>query len=461
MKDRPIRSLGGRLSLWLAVQTFVGLGFVSLVVYLFAVIDLRERQAETLLHKKDLVVHVLEEARQDRDLPNLKHKLDDFFLGHREMALTLHRPDGSALYDNAKSAPLPPGKRRIEFNYPSWEPEAGQLFASMVLDTATDDQFLRRLGATLLGAALVGALAVSLGSFVLVRIGLGPVHFLVDQTRSLTADKLRQRLDGSGQPLELQPLIAQFNDLLERLSRTYDQLEGFNADVAHELQTPLATMITSTELAMRRTHDADGIWELLGSNLEELRRMAGIVNDMLFLSHANSGAVARREPVSSLATLAHSVAEYHEAAMAEAGIHLKVEGDAAGHFDAALLKRALSNLLGNATRYAAPQSTVLIQIENGGQGTIRLAVVNKGPSIDEAHLPRLFDRFYRADASRSQASSNHGLGLSIVAAIAHMHQGQPFAMSAAGETCIGFKIRSSPPEARAERPMIHRSDLRP
>jgi len=445
MSARPIHSLGGRLSLWLAVQTFVGLGLVSLAVYLFTVVDLRARQSETLLHKKELVVHVLEEAAQDMDLGNLKHKLDDFFLGHREMALTLRRADGAALYDNARSAALPASMRRIEFTYPNWEQTGGQLSARMVLDTATDDQFLHRLGATLLGAALVGALVVSVGSFFLVRIGLGPVHFLVDQTKLLTADKLRQRLDGSGQPLELQPLIAQFNDLLERLSRTYDQLEGFNADVAHELRTPLATMITSTELAIRRTQDAQAMGDLLGSNLEELRRMAGIVNDMLFLSHANSGAVARRESVNSLAALAHSVAEYHEAAMAETGLQLLIEGDASGQFDAALLKRALSNLLGNATRYATPQSTVRIGIAAGTQGTITLEVINQGTSIDLTHLPRLFDRFYRADASRNQASTNHGLGLSIVAAIARMHQGAPFAHSDAGETRIGFSVTALSP----------------
>jgi len=442
---RSIHSLGGRLSLWLAAQTFIGLGLVSLVVYLFAVVDHRERQSETLLHKKDLVLHVLAEAAQDKDLANLKHKLDDFFLGHRELALTLRRPDGVALYDNAHSAAPLYSMRMTEFKFPDWEQAGGELLARLVLDTTGDDQFLHHLGATLLGAALVGALVVSVGSSFLVRVALGPVHFLVDQTKLLAADNLQQRLDGSGQPLELQPLIMQFNELLERLSRTYAQLEGFNADVAHELRTPLATMITSTELAIRRTHDAHAMGDLLGSNLEELRRMAGIVNDMLFLSHANSGAVARRESVESLAALAHSVAEYHEAAMAETELQLSVEGDASGQFDAALLKRAMSNLLGNATRYATPRSTVRIRIAAGAAGSVTLAVINQGRSVDLAHLPRLFDRFYRVDASRSQASTNHGLGLSIVAAIARMHHGEPFAQSEAGQTCIGFSMTASQP----------------
>jgi len=227
---------------------------------------------------------------------------------------------------------------------------------------------------------------VSFGSFVLVRIGLGPVHFLVDQTMRLEADNLRQRLDGSGQPLELQPLVKQFNAMLERLRRAYEQLEGFNADVAHELRTPLSTLITSIELAMRRTHDPSTSQELLGSNLEELRRMAGIVNDMLFVSHANSGAEARREPAASLAALAQDVAEYHDAAIAEADLRLAVEGDASGDFDASLLKRALSNLLGNATRYASPQSTVRISIDRPDNGSIRLAVINQGQEIAPADL---------------------------------------------------------------------------
>jgi len=440
MTARPIHSLSGRLSVWLAIQTFVGLGLVSVAVYWLTTIDLRERQIETLTHKRELVEHLLSEAKLDQDVVNLKHKLDDFFLGHRDMALTLIRSDGSALYDNTAVLATAHSAQHINFRYPALATAGGEITARLVLSTASDDQFLHRLAATLLGAAMTGALLVSFGSFVLVRIGLGPVHFLVDQTMRLEADNLRQRLDGSGQPLELQPLIKQFNALLERLCRAYEQLEGFNADVAHELRTPLATLITSTELAMRRTHDPVASQELLGSNLEELRRMAGIVNDMLFLSHANSGAEARREPLASLAALARDVAEYHDAAIAEADLQLSIEGDASGDFDASLLKRALSNLLGNATRYALPQSTVRIRIDRPDNGSISLAVINQGQEIAEADLLRLFDRFYRVDAARPQASVNHGLGLSIVAAIARMHRGHPFALSGGGETRIGFTV---------------------
>ena len=443
-------ALGERLSIWLAAQTFAGLGLVSMVVYLFAAADLDARQNDSLRHKRELVEHVLAEAHSDRDLPSLLHKLDDFFVGHRDMVLTLLRPDGQELYDNA-SRPRPASRfKQIAFAYPYWDPAGGTLSARMALDTAVDDQFLHRLAAALMGASLIGSLLVSAGSFILVRLGLAPVRSLVVQTQGLAADNLRQRLDGSRQPRELQPLVQQINALLARLNRAYEQLEGFNADVAHELRTPLATLITSTEVAMRQRDLPEATLDLLGSNLEELRRMAGIVNDMLFLSRANSGSAARREPVKSLAALAHNVADYHEAAITEAGLRLRISGDVEGDFDSPLLKRALSNLLGNATRYATAGSTIQVELSALPDRVASLAVINEGPSISTADLPRLFDRFYRADPSRSQASVNHGLGLSIVAAIAHMHGGEPFASSSQGMTRIGLTLERLGPEASGD-----------
>ena len=284
---------------------------------------------------------------------------------------------------------------------------------------------------------------VSAGGFLLVRIGLRPVRELVEQTRRLAADTLHQRLDGSAQPEEFEPLIAQFNDLLDRLGQAYEQLEGFNADVAHELCTPLATLIGSTELALRKARGTEEMREVLGCNLEELQRIAGIVQDMLFLSHANHGASARRVPTASLAAVAKLVGDYHEAALADAGLHFEVIGDAAGEFDVPLLQRALSNLVANATRYAARGTTVRIEISETQDGEVTLTTVDHGITIGAEHLPRLFDRFYRSDRSRRDAAQNHGLGLSIVAAIARMHGGRPFARSVGGVTSIGLTLRDA------------------
>ncbi|OWQ92238.1 hypothetical protein CDN99_07825 [Roseateles aquatilis] len=450
---RTSDGLGQRLPLWLATQTFTGLALISLAVYLLTAADLEERQREVLDGNRALIAHVLNEAARstasgvpasaDRseviettNEPALRRRLDEFFDLHRDVRLRLTRLDGGVLYDNLGRADLSAKGLRIE----RFEAGAGLAPATLVLDARADAAFVRRLGMTLMIASLAGALLVSLGGFLLVRLALRPVRRLVDQTRRLAAPNLHHRLDADGLPDELLPLVDQFNALLERLRRSYAQLEGFNADVAHELRTPLATLITGTELSMREPGIPDATMDRLGSNLEELRRMAGIVSDMLFLSHAHSGARARRQPVESLAALARDVADYHEASIAEAGLALGVDGEAAGEFDAALLKRALSNLIGNATRYGTPGSTIRVCIDADGPGVVRLTVANQGPTIPPDHLPRLFDRFYRGDPARSRVTDNHGLGLSIVAAIARMHDGTPFARSDADRTRIGLTL---------------------
>jgi len=444
MSRSRVGSLGRRLSYWLALQSLAGLVVICAAVYAATQVGLHNRQADTLTQKQAQLQHLLVEAARDGDTAALKHKLDEFFIGHEDLALWIDRPDGTAFY-RSPTAPLLGGEaRRLRFELPSPQSATQSLVATLTMDIGDDKALLRRIGLTLLAAALAGALVISVGGFVLVRLGLRPLRQLVDQTRRLAADTLHRRLDGSSQPEELEPMIAQFNELLGRLELAYERVEGFNADVAHELCTPLATLIGSTELALRKSRSADELREVLASNLEELQRVAGIVQDMLFLSQADRGATARRVPTRSLAAVARRVADYHEAAMADAQIGLEVCGDASGDFDIALLQRALSNLIANATRHARHGTLVRVEIDAARAGEVALRVVNLGDTIGQEHLPRLFDRFYRGDPSRSDAHRNHGLGLSIVAAIARMHGGLPLASSIDGVTAIGLTLRAEP-----------------
>lgn len=446
MSRSRIGSLGRRLSYWLALQSLAGLVAVCAAVYGATHLGFEARQSEELVQKQVQLRHLLAESMHDGDVATLKHKLDDFFIGHPDMALSLARADGSEFY--VRPSPQPTADVRItRFALPAPAPEQGSLDAVLTLDIRDDAALLRRIGLTLALAALAGTLLVSAGGFLLVRLGLRPLRDLVNQTRQLAADTLHRRLDGSAQPQELEPLIAQFNELLGRLELAYAQLEGFNADVAHELCTPLATLIGSTELALRKARNADELREVMGSNLEELQRVASIVHDMLFLSQADRGASARRVPTPSLAALARQVCNYHEAALADAGLVLEIVGDADGRFDTPLLQRALSNLIGNATRYAQRGSTVRVQIARAAGPEVRLLVVNRGNTIAPEDLLRLFDRFYRVDPSRSDADRNHGLGLSIVAAIARMHGGRPLATSSSGISSIGMSLNDAAPES--------------
>ena len=208
---------------------------------------------------------------------------------------------------------------------------------------------------------------------------------------------------------------------------------------------PLATVERGHEVALRRYRDDPALLDLFGSNLEELQRMAGMVRDMLFLAQVDHGALARRSPVPSLRALIASVVDYHDALLDEAGLTVEVEGDGSGALDAPLLQRALSNLLGNACRYADRGSTIRIAVGHPAPGHLSLAVANRGPGIDAARLARIFDRFYRADdPARSHARHHHGLGLSIVAAVARMHGGTVHATSAPHGTCVTMELTLEP-----------------
>ncbi len=443
MSQRTIGSLGRRLSWWLAVQTFAGLGAVCVVVYVVAAMSVATRQSESLMQKQELIRHVLGEASVARDLSELRHRLDDFLVGHRDLALMLGIPGGQTLYQSALSGQVAPGRTSTTELPFAWR-GGSTITATLSLDTSDDGRLLRRLAFTLAASAALGAVLVSLGGFVLVRRGLLPVRDLVAQTKQLAADTLRRQLDGSGQPEELKPLVEQFNALLQRLSSAYEQLESFNADVAHELCTPLTTLISSTEHSLRKSRSADELRDVLGSNLEDLRRLSGIVHDMLFLSQADRGVQARRELVPSLAILAASVVEYHEAALEDAGLTVEIAGDAAADVDPGLLRRALSNLVGNATRYAARGTVVLLEVVGQPEGRVQLLVANEGQTIPPADLPRLFDRFFRGDSARGDGAAHHGLGLAIVSAIARMHGGRPMAASADGRTVIGLSLSDRP-----------------
>jgi len=442
VRGNRVGSLGRRLSGWLALQSLIGLVAVCAAVYAVTVMSFQARQSETLLQKEAQVRHLIDESAGEREGATLRHKLDDFLVGHQNLSLQLYRSDGTTFYAQSRPQLVGPGMRELRFTIPKSASGGANIGAVLTFDTRDDDRLLRRFGLTLLGAALAGTLLISAGGYALVRLGLRPLRDLVEQTRALAADTLHRRLDGSAQPQELQPLIGQFNELLSRLAASYDQLEGFNADVAHELCTPLATLVGSTELALRKARGAEELREVLGSNLEDLQRIAGIVQDMLFLSQCDRGAHARRTRVDSLADVALKIADYHEAAYTEAGLDLMVAGDASGDFDVPLLQRALSNLLANATRHGEHGSVVRIELARTGEG-VRLVVVNRGAPIAPEHLPRLFDRFYRIDRSRSEADRSHGLGLSIVAAIAKMHGGRPIASCADGATAIGILLHAN------------------
>ena len=213
--------------------------------------------------------------------------------------LELWRADGSLFYADPPSPVLDGSlhSRAQAFSIAAPALSGGTLRASYTVDfsrdAATGQRWAWVLVAVTLAVTLAAGAIVAVGSGWHVRRALQPVKQLAAQTRAISPQHLDQRLVLADAAEELRPWIDQLNALMARLEQSYAQLEGFNADVAHELRTPLANLIGQTEVALSRERSGDSLRETLISNLEEMQRLSSMVNDMLFLSNADRGTVAR------------------------------------------------------------------------------------------------------------------------------------------------------------------------
>jgi two-component system heavy metal sensor histidine kinase CusS len=446
------RSISGRLSRKLALFTIIVIGLLSLGAWMSVGMLMEERSRRELDLRTDLMADVIAvQARIGGEPAVIAWLHSDAPMRSTNTRLQVWNAAGDLLFADPGPV-LSAGNGRLVKTFTIETPAlaGGFVTARYTLDQSAYKRMGTRWAAILVVVTLAAGAVVAIGAGWHVRRSLKPLRELAAQTLAISPQHLDQRLSLASPAGELSPLVEQFNALMARLERAYVQLEGFNADVAHELRTPLAALIGETEVALSRERSPAELRDTLASNLEEMQRLSAMVNDMLFLSNADRGAVARRGAPTSLAALAHQVCEFHEATLEEAGLTLRVEGDAVVAVDEPLFKRAVSNLLGNARRFAEPGSVVVLRIQPAAAsaadpaGQVQVEVCNRGEPIEPSILPRLFDRFFRGEESRCCPNEvHHGLGLAIVAAIARMHAGRTLAECHGGTTRVGFTLATA------------------
>ena len=307
------------------------------------------------------------------------------------------------------------------------------------IDTRTFRQTQHHLLIALISLATIGVLLASALGYWVARIGLKPLIKLSQEAQRLAPPLRSGRLRLASLPPELNQFVNSFNSTLERVEQAYSRLESFNADVAHELRSPLTNLIGQTQVALTRGRSAEHYFEVLQSNLEELERLRSIINDMLFLASADQGSKATKLTSTSLADEVATTLEYLDFILEDAQVQVQVSGDAQVQIEIAHLRRALINLLSNAVQHTQPGQVIQVMIE-AEEHLVSIGVANPGSPIASEHLPRLFERFYRVDASRSNSGNNHGLGLAIVKAIALMHGGDVFVRSDHGMNTFGIHL---------------------
>ena len=309
----------------------------------------------------------------------------------------------------------------------------------IAIDTQTFRQTQHQLLIALVSLASIGVLLASLLGYWVARIGLKPLVKLSEEAQKLAPPRLSGRLHLAPLAPELDQLVSAFNSTLDRVEQAWTRLESFNADVAHELRSPLTNLIGQTQVALTRGRSAEHYFEVLQSNLEELERLRSIINDMLFLASADQGSKASKLSRASLADEVATTLEYLEFILEDARVEVRVSGDALADIEKAHLRRALINLLNNAVQHTEAGQAIEVLIEQQA-GQVTISISNPGQPITAEHLPHLFERFYRVDAARHNSGANHGLGLAIVKAIAQMHGGEVFVRRGDGRNTFGLYL---------------------
>ncbi|SAL58618.1 heavy metal sensor signal transduction histidine kinase [Caballeronia humi] len=329
--------------------------------------------------------------------------------------------------------------------------ERPPLQLQVAIDCSPNVRTMRVFGFALAALTALGTITVLLLSYSVAKIGLAPLTRLTKDASNVSPNNRSQRLSTRSLPYELEDLAKSFNGALERLDSAYARLESFNADVAHELRTPVTILIGQTEVALTRDRSIDELRHTLQSNLEEFERVRAIINDMLFLARADQGERATGLVEVSLAAEVTRTLEFLEIPLEEAQVHAVSTGDARAFVNTSLFGRALINLVMNAIQHCARGATISVSIGRE-RGRISIAVANPGEPIQPAMLDHLFDRFYRAESSRTNSRENHGLGLAIVKAVAEMHRGTVSASSAQGVNTFAFSVARYGNEQRTAAP---------
>ena len=308
----------------------------------------------------------------------------------------------------------------------------------IVKDFAEEGTFSFALRIALIALPALVILA-GIGGYAITRRAFKPVRDI-----TATAEKIgggsdlsrRIELGDHGKPSapgsggdEIHRLAHTFNDMFERLEKSFEQEKQFTSDVSHELRTPLSVIISQSDYAREDEEYREKALEVIN---REAKRMSGLVSRLLTLARSDSGRLDPGSESVDLSEMCRMVAGQQEYAAEEKdiGIVTDIEDGISVRGDEAMLIRVLLNLVDNAIKYGRTGGYVRIALERRGDEAV-MSVADDGEGISEKDLARIWERFYRVDPSRSEEGS--GLGLSMVEALVKAHGGRVEAESVPGE----------------------------
>ncbi len=441
-------SIRWRLTLWYGGVLAIVLSGFSAAVFLTMRHQALRRIDQGLTEE---LSDVLYEVKRASDPKGLHEWLDRRFARHEGFDFQITRPGGERFFANLRladqSLPLPDtatesslfqsvtvassGRWRI-VHIQAPGPD-GPLLVQVARSLAAFDQELSELLFTFLLTGPLTLLVAVGGGYFLARRALVPVHQMTQAADQIGADRLSQRLDVANPGDELGALAQTLNRMIGRLEHSFNEMQRFTADAAHELRTPLAVIRNEAEVALRSPRSTQEYCHVLENLLEETNRLTTVADQLLFLCRQDAGLhPSVREDV-RVDELLREVVGTMQLVAQEKGVTLALGGVArcALVSDSRQLRRVFYNVLDNALKYTDPSGRVTVT-SGVSNGSVSIAVADTGSGIPPEHLPRIFERFYRVDPARTGDGNGAGLGLSICQSIVKALGGSITVESAVG-----------------------------
>ncbi|MCL2254404.1 MAG: ATP-binding protein [Lachnospiraceae bacterium] len=281
---------------------------------------------------------------------------------------------------------------------------------------------------------VMGLIAFFISALIIDRI-FNPLRLMISKIKEIGEIHFENPLIIDSGDDEIKEYVTAFNNMSAKISSYIERQKRFISDVSHELATPITVINGHADMLLRRGKSHP---ELLDSSLKivkgEILKMDGLVNNLLFLARSDSGKQTYSFEVNDLTELISESAEEIEVIAPEFIIENEVQGDIFALCDAYALKRVLRIILSNAVRYSANSKRIWIKAYES-HGLINISIKDDGIGIALEHLPRIFDRFYRVDDSRTKVTGGSGLGLSIAREIITAHGGEITVNCEAGTGC--------------------------
>jgi heavy metal sensor kinase len=438
----PRLTIRWRMTLWYGAVLAIVLVSFSAALYLTMRQHLAARADREL---SDELVEVRQEIEEANSLSELQQRLHRRFDNDASIDFEVRGSSGDTIFRSKRlgSQSLPLTPKSASAKAPDFSSaqigEMGQWRIASQTAAGTDGTYLMQVGRSLVPEqdslrellhvlllivplALIAAIG---GGYWLAKRALAPVDRMTREAEAITASQLNLRLPVNGHDDELERLALTLNRMIERLQRSFEEMQQFTADAAHELRTPLAIMHSAAEVALRSAREPEQYRSVLENLMEETDQLTRLASQLLYLCREDSGQNPPPVTCVRLDKLVCDVCDQMQIVAEEQALSLTVSADGACEVsgDAERLRRVLFNLIDNAVKYTDSGGSISVSVTSDDR-LAHIVVSDTGIGIASQHIPHIFQRFYRPPGATDTRRAGTGLGLAICKAIVESHAGR-------------------------------------